>query len=271
MYWNYGAQKSTGFLSQEMLGRACGEHILVEHDERNPVVCAHHCSLESGAGGHARREVVTLLRHKSGHVVPVRLWTMALKDAAGEIVGAVKVFSERAISPELGREAAAPHRPEDLDPETGIPVRTATESFLREQIQLTEKQRVPRGVIVIRLVTLDDFQLAHGSEAARAILREVSQTLRDMMRRTDVLGHWGADCFVAVLPGCAIAPLEKVGARMKRVAGRVAISWWGDRLSVKVSAGVTMVEAGDTVESIEARLNTAEDLPVGAAEEGAGA
>lgn len=28
MYWNYGAQKITGFLSQEMLGRACGEHIL---------------------------------------------------------------------------------------------------------------------------------------------------------------------------------------------------------------------------------------------------
>ena len=174
MYWNYGAQKITGFLSQEMLGRACGEHILVEHDEHNPVVCAHHCSLESGARGHARRGVVTLLRHKSGHVLPVRLWTMALKDAAGEIVGAVKVFSERATSPELGREAAAPRRPEDLDPETGIPVRTATESFLREQIKLTEKQRVPCGVIAIRLVTLDDFQLARKRSSARDSARSVA-------------------------------------------------------------------------------------------------
>lgn len=47
---------------------------------------------------------------------------------------------------------------------------------------------------------------------------------------------------------------------MKKAAGRVAISWWGDLLSVKVSASAVVVEAGDTIEAVEKRLNAAGDL-----------
>jgi diguanylate cyclase (GGDEF)-like protein/PAS domain S-box-containing protein len=266
VYWNFGAQKITGFLSQDVLGRPCADSILVEYDHHNPVVCTHHCPLESGIGQHAHREVVTYLRHRQGHVIPVRLWTMALTDPAGSVTGAAKVFTEKALLPELTREETARGRHQDLDPETELPSRAGTETFLREQIQLAEKQRVPCGLIVVRLATLEDFRRKHGSEASSAILREVSQTLKDMVRRTDLLGRWSADCFLGVLPGCAIEPLERVGARMKKVAGRVAISWWGDRLSVEVSVGVTMVETGDTVETIGARLGAVEEVSVTASE-----
>ena len=34
-YWNYGAEKISGFLSQEVLGRACRDSILVEYDDHN--------------------------------------------------------------------------------------------------------------------------------------------------------------------------------------------------------------------------------------------
>ncbi|HST12879.1 MAG TPA: PAS domain-containing protein [Terriglobales bacterium] len=95
VYWNFGAEKVTGFLSQEMLGRPCSSNLIVEQLEHNPAICAHHCPLESGVGEHARHEVMTHFRHRSGHVVWVRLWTMVVKNRAGDIVGAVKVFSER--------------------------------------------------------------------------------------------------------------------------------------------------------------------------------
>ena len=45
MYWNYGAEKVTGFLSQEMLGRPCGSNLVVEEIEHNPAMCAHQCPL----------------------------------------------------------------------------------------------------------------------------------------------------------------------------------------------------------------------------------
>jgi PAS domain S-box-containing protein/diguanylate cyclase (GGDEF)-like protein len=266
VYWNYGAEKITGFLSQEMLGRTCGSNLVVEQVEHNPAMCAHLCPLESGVGEHARREVVTYFRHKSGHVVWVRLWTMAVKNRAGDIVGAMKVFSERVQVAELSAEEKARPRPEDLDIETGLPSRVATEVFLREQIERSSKQQAPCGLILIRLETLEEFMRGHGKDAGCAILHEVARTLKDMMRRSDFLGRCDAGSFLAMLPGCGIAPLEKVGARMKQAAGRVAISWWGDLLSVKVTARAALVESGDTIESIEKRMSAAEDLELSLAD-----
>jgi diguanylate cyclase (GGDEF)-like protein/PAS domain S-box-containing protein len=257
-YWNFGAEKITGFLSQDVLGRACRDNILVEYEEHNPLVCAHHCPFEGARDG-AHQEVVTYVRHRSGHVVPVRLWTMALKDRAGAIVGAIKVFSEKVALPELSREEAPRGRPEDLDTETGVPSRVSTEAFLREQFEVSKKQGRPCGIIAIRLAGFEVFRHAHGMEAGSALVREVARTLKELVRRTDVLGRWGGDCFLAILPGCGLEPLQRVAARMKTVASRVAIPWWGDRLALEMSVRVTMMEAGDTPGAIEARLSAPED------------
>ena len=131
---------------------------------------------------------------------------------------------------------------------------------------MSAKSQIPCGLILVRLDTLEEFERGHGKEAGSAVLHEVARTLRAMMRRSDFLGRWNAGSFLAVLPGCGMAPLERVGARMKRAAGRVAISWWGDRLSVNASAAAVLVEAGDTLEAIEARLGRVADLDLSLAE-----
>lgn len=262
-YWNYGAEKISGFLSQEVLGRACRDSILVEYDDHNPVMCVHHCPLEGVRNG-SRQEAMTYLRHRAGHVVPVRLWTMALKDRAGNIVGAVKVFSEKIAVPDL-REETSQARVEDLDAESGVPSRVSTETFLREQIEACTTQKAVCGIIAIRLENFDDFRHGHGMEAGSAMIREVARTLKDMVRRSDMVGRWTTDGFLGMLPGCGIEPLGRVAAGMKRVASRVAIPWWGDRLSLNVSAKITMIESGDTLEALEERLRAAEEEPEQAA------
>jgi len=122
------------------------------------------------------------------------------------------------------------------------------------------------GLILIKLEAMEEFQRGHGHEAASAIVREVSRTLKDMMRAGDFLGRWGAGSFLAVLPGCSLSPLARLSERMKEAAGRVAISWWGDRLSLKVSTRAAFLNAGDSVESVESRLNAAGSPVAGAAD-----
>jgi GGDEF domain-containing protein len=102
-------------------------------------------------------------------------------------------------------------------------------------------------------------------EAGSAIIREVARTLKDMVRRSDMVGRWSSDGFLGILPGCGIEPLGRGAARMKRVASRVAIPWWGDRLSLNVSAKITMIERGDTLAAMEERLRAAEEEPAQAA------
>jgi diguanylate cyclase (GGDEF)-like protein len=114
-----------------------------------------------------------------------------------------------------------------LHVESRLPGRAAAEAFLQGQIDFRTQPSTKCGLILIKLEALEEFQRGHGHEAARAIVREVSRTLKDMMRTGDFLGRWGAGSFLAVLPGCSLSPLARLSERMKEAAGRVAISWWG--------------------------------------------
>ena len=158
---------------------------------------------------------------------------------------------------------------EELHVESRLPGRAAAEAFLQGQIDFCAQPSMKCGLILVKLEALEEFQRGHGQEAAGAIVREVGRTLKDMMRTGDFLGRWGSGSFLAVLPGCSLSPLKRLSERMKDAAGRVAISWWGDRLSLKVSTRVAFLEAGDSVESVESRLS-AEEAPVAAGGNGAG-
>ena len=250
-----------------MLGRPCGSNLGLETLEHNPALCVHQCPLERGA--REPRDVTVSMRHRAGHLLRVRLWTMAVRNSAGKIVGAVKVFTDRAKTP----EASVDHKAgllEELHVESRLPGRAAAEAFLQGQIDFCKQQLMECGLILIKLEALEEFQRGHGQEAAGAIVREVSRKLKDMMRTGDFLGRWGAGSFLAVLPGCGLGPLTRLSERMKDAAGRVAISWWGDRLSLKVSARAAFLEPGDSVELVERRLHRVQN-PIASTADGNGA
>jgi PAS domain S-box-containing protein/diguanylate cyclase (GGDEF)-like protein len=270
-YWNRGAEQITGYLSQEMLGRVLEGAVLADNnEEHNPVACVHACPLESPAGeGHPRR-VMTYVRHRAGHVVPVLLWTMALRDEVGKVAGAVKVFSEYVASTEANPRDKSEPQLYKLDPESGLPDRGSTEAFLQKQIELTAARKAPCGVIAIH-VEVKDFRRAHGSNAASALVREAGCTLKEMVRSSDLVGRWAEGCFLAILPGCGLEPLERVAARMNNVVGRVAIPWAGDRVSAHVQVSLALTETGESVELLNARLAPATASDEIAADKGAGA
>jgi PAS domain S-box-containing protein len=226
VYWNHGAEKITGLLTQEMLGRPCASNLGPETLEHNPAMCVHQCPMER-ATREPRHDVTVSMRHRAGHLLRVRLWTMAVRNAAGEIVGAVKVFTDRASAPEVSVEKRGGLL-EELHVESRLPGRAAAEAFLQGQIDFCAQPSMKCGLILVKLEALEEFQRGHGQEAARAIVREVGRTLKDMMRTGDFLGRWGSGSFLAVLPGCSLSPLTRLSERMKDAAGRVAISWWGD-------------------------------------------
>lgn len=256
VYWNHGAEEITGFLGPQVLGRGCGESILAENDERQPLLAAREYQTKAGTTGGAPTEQMKYLRHRSGQVVAVRQWTMAIRNEEGHIAGAVSVFSEQPVAE--GRSEKEPEQARDLDPETGAVSRAGTEAFLGAQMGAVNQQQKVCGLIAIRLERMKEFRAAHGSEAANTMLRVVGHTLKDMARRSDLVGRWDGDSFLAVLPGCGIEPLERVAGRMRRVAERVGIPWWGNRLTASTSVWLTMMEKGDTVEEIETRLRLAE-------------
>ena len=89
------------------------------------------------------------------------------------------------------------------------------------------------------------------------ILRVVGQTLENTVRPTDYLGRWQSNQFLAILTECSGNEIERASERLRRMVNASKIAWWGDRVTVTISVGGTVVKHGDTVEAMVLRAERA--------------
>jgi len=250
VFWNDGAERITGFLRQEVVGRFCRENILVHCDAENSLLCGSACPLADTMRDAKPREVEVYLRHKDGYRVPVRVRAAPIRDQDGLIIGAAEVFEERAIAPDLNCGLLNPGDEVCIEQVTGLPATDWMMARLSESLAQYTDHDIPFGILRIRLDQLTDWHERGGQQVVNVILRAVGQTLRSIIPPTDLVGRLSEGEFLAIVPNCASGHLEKLGAQLKRIVNSVAIKWWGDYLPVKVSLGSAEVSSGDTPESL---------------------
>ncbi len=178
-HWNKGAERLTGFRSEDVVGRYCRDRILVHVDENGRQLCNSGCPLSATLSDGVEREAEAYLRHKDGHRLPVLVRVSAVRDGGsdGAINGAVEVFSD------LSPKAAERQRIHDLEDQalydelTGLPNRRYLERAVREHLS-----GLGGGVTFgILFADIDDFKRVndvHGHEAGDEVLRVVGERSR---------------------------------------------------------------------------------------------
>ncbi|MGH9638289.1 MAG: GGDEF domain-containing protein, partial [Candidatus Angelobacter sp.] len=135
-------------------------------------------------------------------------------------------------------------------------------SYLREHLAFFAEYDLSFGILSIRIDDLERFRIAHGREAGDDILHVVAATMKRALASTGFLGRWNEDEFVVIVPNCTGADLNQAGESIQTSVSSSEIRWWGDLLSVTVSVGKAMVQAGDKVESLLERAERGARVPV---------
>jgi PAS domain-containing protein len=65
VYWNKGAERITGFSSDDVLGHLCYDNLLSHVDGKGQELCRGHCPLSATMADGEAREAQVFLRHKS--------------------------------------------------------------------------------------------------------------------------------------------------------------------------------------------------------------
>jgi PAS domain S-box-containing protein/diguanylate cyclase (GGDEF)-like protein len=259
VFWNHGAEAITGYLQQEVLGRFCGEFLLVKFHGRNQTICEQACPLLSAMRDGQPREVPAYLHHKAGYPVPVSLRAIPIRNPQGHVIGAAESFVHRSAGPHPprpGSELAVGH---GLDTVTRLPDHRYTEWELLDHLQYASQHGIPFGLLAIKIGQLEGLTARYGLEAAGAILKLVAHTLRNGLDASDYVGCWLEDQFLVIVANGDEATLLATGERLQRLVGSSEITWWGDPLSVKVSVGGVVVAPGETPASVMAHLEGALD------------
>lgn len=256
-FWNAGAERITGYLPQEVIGRRCPDTPLRHCDENFANLCDLGCPVDDTVRDGHPREANLYLCHRNGHHVPIHMWVVPIRNEHGIIIGAAETFDEghrSADAPAPSPSASSSHRPYGL---TGVGDAASVRAFLEKALEAFEQRETPVGVLQIALDAFAEFRKAHGGPAAERIAQSVAEALSHSMAKQDVIGQWDEDQFLAVLVDCPPVMLASAADRLRHVAQAVAISWWGDRLSVSLSVGGTAARTGDTVESLLGRTGRA--------------
>jgi len=124
---------------------------------------------------------------------------------------------------------------------------------LRENLAGLAQYHVPFGIMCLQVNHFEHLRAAYGRQATDSILRVVAETLRNGLRPSDVVGHWGENQFLAVLPNCGGRGAEKAAERVHKLVAGAGIHWWGEHLSIATSIGYAGAESGDTVEGLVER------------------
>jgi diguanylate cyclase (GGDEF)-like protein len=101
------------------------------------------------------------------------------------------------------------------------------------------------GALAVALADLDHFKWVndtHGHAAGDAVLRQAAQRMRQALRNCDLLGRYGGEEFLIVLPGCDLAAAACGAERLRELIAARPMRAGELLLPVRVSIGVA---AGD--------------------------
>lgn len=253
VFWNGAAQKISGYLGQEVIGRLCPDNILMHCDQEYRMLCGADCPMAHTMLDGSPRNRDLFLRHKKGHRVPVRVRSAAIRNSAGAIVGSAEFFEERCFR---AADSGLPNPiagGEPLDEVMEIADQHAMRAALQNAMEQLASSQEPFGILCMAVDRLDHLLHTYGLAAAHAVLHAAAQTVAGNIRPSDIAGRWVGSHFMILASCPSSAGLLSCAERLIRLVDMTAVPWWGDRISVTVSAGGTMARDDDTVETLADR------------------
>jgi diguanylate cyclase (GGDEF)-like protein/PAS domain S-box-containing protein len=251
--WNEGAERVTGYLRQEVLGRMCTDAFLEHADAENNPLLENSVPLLATMREGRCLNVQASLHRKSGQSVSIHLRTVPLRGEDGRLQGAVELFEEIITRTPIERRHNKLAALGCLDALTGILNHSMIQAHLQEALSLHRVYPVPFCALCISVDRLLNIREKYGQAAVDTTLRVIAQTLESALRPTDFLGRWLEQEFLVILTECTESEIPKVGERLRKMAEHSAIKWWGDAWNVTISIGATTVQDMDTVGGLVSR------------------
>ena len=255
-YWNKGAERITGYQGTRVVGRSCRDNLLNHVTADGVQLCHNKCPLTACMEDGNVHEAEVFLHHADGHRLPVLVRGSPVRDPNGNIIGAVETFSTAAETMTLRRQVRELRRTTRTDTLTGIGNRQYLEGRLRAAIAEFAGHTPAAGLLFMDIDHFKQCNDIYGHDVGDKVLRMVASTLYYSMRKTDVMGRWGGEEFLAILYDVTSPEeLRSIEEKLRILVESSRLDVSNKGLTVTISVGATLLLPTDTPGSIVSRAD----------------
>jgi diguanylate cyclase (GGDEF)-like protein/PAS domain S-box-containing protein len=254
-YWNRGAERITGYSTDEVMGKCCKDNILMHVDEKGTQLCQTECPLSHAMEDGLTREATAYLHHREGHRIPIHLRVNPIKDSHGAIVGAVEVFNDNSANLTSYQRAQELEKVAFVDTVTDVGNRRYTEINLEARFNEQRRYGWNFGVLFFDVDYFKNVNDRHGHDVGDAVLRMVARTLAKNLRSFDFMGRWGGEEFLGIIVNVGREQLQQVASNLRSLVESSILTAGDQKVNVTVSIGATMAEPEDSLESLIRRAD----------------
>jgi diguanylate cyclase (GGDEF)-like protein/PAS domain S-box-containing protein len=229
MHVNAKFLEFTGFKKQELMGK--NAHVL--SDNKTPIEVYQELWKDISNGKTWQGELLN--RRKNGEAYWELISIAPLKDEGGATTHFIGVWQDA---------TACKQREENLEKEAAFDELTGAfnrryilRSIKSEHDRMTRYNRTLSGI----MVDLDNFKMIndeYGHLTGDAVLKTFVRMMKATLRTTDIVGRYGGDEFIVILPETDLKTVSLIAERIKKMLSEYAWNILGLRKEFGASFGV---------------------------------
>jgi diguanylate cyclase (GGDEF)-like protein len=144
-------------------------------------------------------------------------------------------------------ELAAAHRQLELaartDPLTGLYNRREMMERITAEVGRFQRNGAAFALAIADIDEFKPFNDRHGHACGDRVLCAVADRMRERVRRQDVVGRWGGEEFLVLLPDTDLEGAVAAAENLRRAVASTECRWAGANLRVTVTIGVSEFQA----------------------------
>ncbi len=140
---------------------------------------------------------------------------------------------------------------------TGLPNRRHLDDTLERQVAVTQRSGRPFSVVMVDIDRFKQINDEFGHDVGDDVLRAVARRLRQRARTADVVGRWGGEEFMVVLPATDLGGGGVLAEDLRTSLTERPLDTPGASVRVTASFGVAQYDPSETLENVVARADAA--------------